>query len=62
MGKEFITRIIESSGKTKTQFANEIGVNKYTVDKWLAGIYRPDAANQESIRLKFKREIAKLYK
>jgi DNA-binding XRE family transcriptional regulator len=62
MGKEFIIRIIENSGKTKKQFANVIGVRSATVDKWLSGTYRPSIENQKSIREKFKKEISQLYK
>ncbi|KFF26885.1 helix-turn-helix domain-containing protein [Chryseobacterium vrystaatense] len=62
MGKEFITRILESSGRTSKQFADEIGVNTNTIQKWLSGENRPSQNNQIAIRSKFKKEIAKLYK
>ncbi|KFF24739.1 helix-turn-helix domain-containing protein [Chryseobacterium vrystaatense] len=62
MGKEFITRIIESSGRTSKQFAIDIGVNPSTIQKWLSGEHKPSPNNQIAIRSKFKKEIAKLYK
>ncbi len=62
MGKDFIIRILESSGRPKRQFAGDIGVHPGTINKWLAGTNRPTPEHQQTIRLKFKKEIAKLYK
>lgn len=62
MGKELLTRIIESSGRSTKQFADDIGVRHDTVKKWLTGYKKPSAGNQIIIRSKFKKQIATLYK
>jgi DNA-binding transcriptional regulator YiaG len=62
MNKHTINLIIESSGKTIKQFAKELGINSNSIKKWLSGETKPSLTNQTIIRLKFKREIAKLYK
>ncbi|MFC7346003.1 hypothetical protein ACFQO9_04630 [Chryseobacterium zhengzhouense] len=62
MSREFLLLIIESSGKSKKEFALEVGVIPGTVQKWLTGISKPAPEYQARIRDKFKREIAKLYK
>jgi len=62
MSKEFLTRIIEASGRSTKQFAGDVGVNINTLNKWLSGVNKPSADNQIIIRSKFKKQIAKLYK
>lgn len=62
MSREFLALIIEKSGLTKKEFAADLGLHSHTVDKWLAGLFKPSAENQEKIRLKHKNIIAKLYK
>jgi transcriptional regulator with XRE-family HTH domain len=62
MGKEFLTRIIEASGRSTKQFASDVGVNINTLNKWLSGVNKPSPDNQIIIRSKFKKQIAKLYK
>lgn len=57
-----IKRIMEVSGHSKKQFAKQIQVSITTIDKWLAGAYKPSKENQDKIRLKYKPTIAKLYK
>lgn len=60
--KSMLFLIIESSGKTRKQFAAVIGVREGSVSKWLAGTRKPDSESQKKIRNEFKSEIAKLYK
>ncbi|MCX8533071.1 helix-turn-helix domain-containing protein [Chryseobacterium luquanense] len=62
MSKEVLSLIIESSGRSIKQFADDIGVKYDTVNKWLTGYKKPSPQNQELIRSKFKKQIAKLYK
>lgn len=62
MSKEFLTRIIEASGKSLKEFAKDIGIYPGTINKWLSGENKISARNQNIIRSKYKREIAKLYK
>ncbi|WP_315055188.1 helix-turn-helix transcriptional regulator [Chryseobacterium indoltheticum] len=62
MSKEFLTRIMEASGLSTKDFANDIGVYPGTINKWLSGENRISAKNQIVIRSKFKKEIAKIYK
>lgn len=62
MSKEFLTRIMEASGKSVKEFAKEIGIYPGTINKWLSGENKISEKNQTAIRSKFKKEIAKIYK
>lgn len=62
MSKEMLLQIIDKSGLTKQQFAKSINLHAYTVDKWLAGLFKPSARSQAKIRETHKKSIAKLYK
>jgi transcriptional regulator with XRE-family HTH domain len=62
MSKEFLTRIIEASGKSIKEFAKAIGVYPGTINKWLSGENKISQKNQILIRSNFKKEISKIYK
>lgn len=62
MGKELLSLIIESFGRSAKEFAGDIGVHLNTVNRWLSGDSKPCPNNQGIIRAKFKKQIAKIYR